>query len=101
MTKIFFESPSTNEQCDRFTFGVIEDLNELVNPTEKKGGKRYPTSKFAHLNDFTDRINAISVPYTGYPFTWKKKIHTHVVYERLNRAIVRNDWLNLYPAAIK
>ena len=53
---------------------IIGDLNELANPTERKGGKRYPLSKFARLNRFLDRINGVSVPFTGYPFTWKKKI---------------------------
>jgi len=57
----------------------MEDLNELANPMEKRGGKRYSLSKFARLNDFMDRINAVSVPFTGYPFMWKKSIHTHLI----------------------
>ena len=60
---------------------IIGDLNELANPTGKKGGKRHPHSRFARLNEFTDRTNAVSVPFTGYPFTWKKRIHMHLIYE--------------------
>ena len=79
---------------------IIRDLNELASPTEKRGGKRYPLSKFAQLNSFMDRINAISVPFTRYPFTWKKRMQAHLIYERLDRAIIRNDWANLYPDSI-
>ena len=59
---------------------IIGDMNELANPMEKKGGKRYPPSKFIRLNRFLDRINGISVPFQGNPFTWKKRLHTHLIY---------------------
>ena len=79
---------------------IIGDLNELANPSEKRGGKRYPPSRFARLNNFMNRLNAVSVPATGYPFTWKKRVQSHLIYERLDRAIIRNDWVNLYPDTI-
>jgi len=72
---------------------IIGDFNELANPSEKKGGKRHSQAKYVRLNHFLDRINAISVPYNGYPSTWKKRLQSHLIYERLDRAIVRNDWL--------
>ena len=34
-------------------------------------------------------------------FTWKKRIHTHLMYERLDRTIAQNDWTNIYPNAIE
>jgi len=52
---------------------IIGDCNELTNHSEKRGGQRLPLSKFDRLNTFLDNINAISVPFTGSPFTWKKK----------------------------
>ena len=67
---------------------------------EKEGEKRYPLSKFARLNSFLDTINGVSVPFTGYPFKWKKRLYNHLIYERLDRAITRNDWGNLYPDTI-
>ena len=44
---------------------IVSDLNELANPSEKKGGKRYPLSKFNRLNRFLDTINGISIPVNG------------------------------------
>jgi len=79
---------------------ILGDLNELANPSEKKGGKTYPLSKFARLNNFMTKINGVLVPFTGYPFTWKKRLHNHLIYERLDRAIIRNDWGNLYPDSV-
>ena len=70
---------------------IMGDLNELANPSEKKGGKWYPLSKFARLNRFLESINGISVLVTGNPYTWKKRLQTHLIYERLDRAIARND----------
>ena len=79
---------------------IIGDCNELANPSEKRGGQRLPLLKFRRLNNFLDTINAISVPFTGFPLTWKKRIHSHLIYERLDRAILRSDWSNLYPDSI-
>jgi len=79
---------------------IIGDCNELANPSEKRGGQRLPPSKFRRLNNFMDTINAVSVPFIGYPFTWKRRIHSHLIYERLDRAILRSDWINLYPESI-
>ena len=79
---------------------LIGDLNELANLAEKKGVQLILSLKFARLNNFTDMINAIPVPCTGYPLTWKRKIHTHLIYERQDGAIVCNDWLAIYPYSI-
>jgi len=76
---------------------LIGDFNELANPSEKKGGQRYPITKFERLNKFMNNIDGVFVQSTGYVYTWKKKIRTHLIYGRLDRAIARNDWLSLYP----
>jgi len=79
---------------------ILGDLNELANHSEKQGGKRYPLSKFNRLNRFLDTINGLSIPVNGNPFTWKNRIHNQMIYERLDRAIARNDWITLYPDSI-
>jgi len=79
---------------------IIGDLNELAAPSEKKGGLNHSLAKYERLNRFLAHINAISVPSKGQAFTWKNRLHSHLIYERLDRAIVRNDWLQLYPDTI-
>ena len=79
---------------------LIGDFNELAAPSEKKGGTIYPPSKFLRLNRFFHHINASSAPFKGPAFTWKSRIHSHLIYERLDRAIIRHDWLQHYPDTI-
>ena len=76
---------------------LIGDFNELASPGEKRGGLQYPLSKYERLKNFTSYIRASTVPYKGNLFTWKKKVHMQLIYEGLDRAIMRNDWMNLYP----
>jgi len=77
------------------------DFNELASPNEKKGGQNPPSSKFQRLNMFLAGIDAESIPVKGSIFTGKKRIHTHLIYERLDRAIARKDWATMYPDAIE
>jgi len=79
---------------------IIGDFNELANPSEKHGGRPQPSTKFVRLNDFRNTINASTIPTNGSLFTWKKHIHTHLIYQRLDRAIGRNNWNNLFPDAV-
>jgi len=48
-----------------------------------------------------------SIALTVFPFQLlgtlthgKKRLQTHLIYERLDRAIARNDWITLYPDSI-
>jgi len=79
---------------------IIGDFNELANPSEKRGGICYPNTKYQQLNNFMTQNNAISVPLNGSIFTWKKCIHTHLIYERLDRVIVCKNWVEGYPYSI-
>ena len=42
-------------------------------------------------------IDVESIQANGRLFTWKKRIHTHLIYERLDRTIAIKDWSNIYP----
>ena len=75
-------------------------LNELANPTEKIGEQALPNSKFQRLNKLLFEIDAESIQVKGKIFKWKKKLHTHLIYERLDRAISRKDWLAMYPNTV-
>ena len=67
---------------------IIGDFNELAKPSEKQGRISHPCTKYRRLNHFLDQSNAISVPGNGSIYTWKKHIHTHLIYEWLDRANV-------------
>ena len=76
---------------------LIGDFNELESPSDKLGGQAVTTSRVVRLPSFLQSIQAISIPMRGCPFTWKKRVHGHLIYEKLDRAIGRQDWCHLYP----
>ena len=73
------------------------DFNEWLCPNEKLGGQPLVSSRFQCLNNFLSVINAECVQVLGRLFTWKKRIHTQLIYERLDRIVIRKDWSTLYP----
>jgi len=49
------------------------------------------------LPRFLTDCQAASLPVQGRIYTWKKRLHGHLVYEKLDRAIGRHDWQSQYP----
>ncbi|KAJ8442826.1 LOW QUALITY PROTEIN: hypothetical protein Cgig2_016292 [Carnegiea gigantea] len=74
-------------------------FNELENSMDKKGGTPISHSQRKRIPAFLNTINTTSLPVLGRPFTWKSRVRGQLIYEKLDRAIGRNDWHNLYPAA--
>ena len=67
----------------------------------KKGGQLPSFNKFIRLNNFLTTIDAESVHVNWRLFTWKKRIHTHFIYERPDHFIARTDWFHIYPEAFR
>jgi len=78
---------------------LMGDFNEILCPNEKLGGQPPATTRFHCLNDFLSVINAECVQVLGSLFTWKKKIHTHLICKRLDRTMILKDWSTFYPDA--
>jgi len=79
---------------------IIGDFNELESPNDKKGGLPVMSSRLVRLPTFLNDIHASSIPTRGSPYTWKKRVHGHLIYEKLDRAVGRQDWCELYPDCI-
>ena len=79
---------------------IIGDFNELECPSDKKGGQPVLPSRLARLPSLLNSIHATSIPVLGCPFTWKKRIQGHLIYEKLDRALGRQDWNTLYPNSV-
>jgi len=80
---------------------LMGDFNELASANDKLGGVSPHANCYSRLNQFLTTVNAEVLLVSGNRFTWKKRIHTHLVYERLDRTLARNDWANIYPNAIE
>ena len=78
---------------------LIGDFNELENYNEKRGGQMPAPSRFTRLTKFLADINAESIKVNGCLFTWKRRYMSTLIYERLDRAIARSDWGQIYSNA--
>jgi len=68
---------------------IIGDFNKILFPNKKLGGLTPNNTRSQYLMRFL--INGHSLPSVENPFTWKQRIHTHLVYECLDKAITRLD----------
>jgi len=64
---------------------LIGDFSKLVFPNEEKVGGVLPSSKYQRLIGFLSVIDAKSIQVNANLFIWKKRIHIHLIYERLDR----------------
>jgi len=62
----------------------------------KRKRKVYLSHRLDQLKNFLTTINAESLQVNGRMFSWKKRIHMHLIYDKLDRVIGRIDWLRIY-----
>ena len=79
---------------------VIGDFNELTSLSEKEGGGGRPRQQ---MNNFIEAINFYGlrdIGFVGLKFTWiYQKADGTQIRERLDRALVTLEWLDLFPDA--
>ncbi|XP_058775465.1 uncharacterized protein LOC131649724 [Vicia villosa] len=77
---------------------VIEDFNDLLSQHDKVGIHQHPNWLCTGFREAVSDCNLLDVPLEGHPFTWIKSRGTeHVIEERLDRALVSQDWWDNFP----
>jgi len=76
---------------------LIGDFNELECSADKMGGPPVAPSRLIRLPRFLTLCQADTLPVVGRNFTWKKRLYGQLIFEKLDRAIGRHDWINQYP----
>ncbi|XP_019150532.1 PREDICTED: uncharacterized protein LOC109147325 [Ipomoea nil] len=72
---------------------VIGDFNNLLYQHEKKGGNQYPNSLLRGFGDAVDDCGLMQMPMRGHQYTWQKGKGTpNWIEERLDKALITNDW---------
>ena len=56
------------------------DFNEIVNNSEKTGGKIRPESPFTHFHSFLSTCDLFDVRHTGNYLSWRGTRHTHLFF---------------------
>ncbi|XP_021770766.1 uncharacterized protein LOC110734956 [Chenopodium quinoa] len=77
---------------------LMGDMNEVVNQSEKMGGRPVTNSQGRDFSKMTDREGLIDMRYNGPTFTWNNgREGTELIRERLDRALANAEWLKVYP----
>uniref|UniRef100_A0A803NVA0 CCHC-type domain-containing protein n=1 Tax=Cannabis sativa TaxID=3483 RepID=A0A803NVA0_CANSA len=80
---------------------LMGDMNNLGSQLEKKSGRNYPDQLITGFNNALRDCNLIDMALEGYPFTWEKgRNTTDWIEERLDKTLVTNEWLSLFPQSI-
>ncbi|KAK9989615.1 hypothetical protein SO802_029854 [Lithocarpus litseifolius] len=75
------------------------DFNELTRADEKLGGNRRSHAQMQLFRDAIDECGFIDLGYSGSKFTWRKHFaNGQSLWERLDRALCTNDWLQQFGA---
>jgi endonuclease/exonuclease/phosphatase family metal-dependent hydrolase len=75
---------------------VIGDLNEILYPFEKEGGRDCPIQFMQAFRDALVECNLEDMGYKGDKFTR----HRGLIRERLDRALINDLWREKFPAAV-
>ncbi|KAH7848623.1 hypothetical protein Vadar_005240 [Vaccinium darrowii] len=77
------------------------DFNDLLWEDEKQGGRRREIWSLRAFRQFVNRLEAIDMGFSGYPFTWANRRYGNgLVKERLDRVLVSTDWRLNYDRAV-
>lgn len=72
----------------------------MISADEKRGGSAQPDWLIKGFRDVVVECGLYDLPLIGHLFTWKRKEGNYIVMEeRLDRAMVTQSWLDMFPNA--
>lgn len=96
--KLFWESIVNKVKSCGTPWVVIGDLNEVLSPHEKVGGRAYNYSDGRELHLFMEETGGIDLGCTSGFFTWyNKRDEANCILEWLDRAICDTNWCLAFP----
>uniref|UniRef100_A0A803NTG1 Reverse transcriptase n=1 Tax=Cannabis sativa TaxID=3483 RepID=A0A803NTG1_CANSA len=79
---------------------LIGDLNNVLNQSDKRGGRPYPNSLLKGFQDVVSDCRLIDMALFVHPYTWERGRGTSNWVEiRLDRVLVSHAWNDLFPSA--
>lgn len=80
------------------------DFNEILNNSEKSGGKERLESTFCAFRSFIAQCDLFDLQHTGNFLSWRgtrgsQATGTYVVHCRLDRTLVNSEWSDMFPTA--
>jgi exonuclease III len=77
---------------------IIGDFNDILTTEDKRGNVPHPRWLLNGFRQAISDCDLIDVSIQGHAYTWARRLgHEDVVEERLDRALVNQSWMNLFP----
>ncbi|CAN0841413.1 Transposon TX1 uncharacterized 149 kDa protein [Linum grandiflorum] len=77
------------------------DFNDLLHQDEKRGMRDHPQELMDGFRQAVNDCGLVDIPLEGYPFTWvRSKGSANCIEERLDRAMVNEEWMQTFPNAV-
>jgi hypothetical protein len=77
---------------------IIGDFNDILTTKDKRGNVPHPRWLLNGFRQAISDCDLIDVSIQGHAYTWARRLgHEDVVEERLDRALVNQSWMNLFP----
>jgi hypothetical protein len=76
----------------------MRDFNDILVMEDKRGNVPHPNWLLNGFRQAISDCDLIDVAMQGHAYTWARKLgHEDVVEERLDRTLVNQSWMNLFP----
>ncbi|XP_075654705.1 uncharacterized protein LOC142624853 [Castanea sativa] len=77
---------------------LMGDFNEILHPDEYWGKGARPFTQIIEFQRVVDDCSLLDLGFEGPKFTWcNNRFQGNLVYERLDRGLYNQEWLNLFP----
>ncbi|XP_062099802.1 uncharacterized protein LOC133805647 [Humulus lupulus] len=88
----------TLTQQSSYPWCILGDMNNILRPNEKRGGRPYPRWLIDGFSQAIWDCGLVDLELSGYPYTWERgRGSENWVEVRLDRALASSSWLNLFP----
>ena len=81
----------------RLPWILLGDFNEILHLQDKQGGRVPHVNRCSRLRNFLSSSHCVDGHCSGLAFSWKRRFQDCIVYEKLDRAVLSNSCLSLFP----
>lgn len=74
----------------------MSNFNKFYNRNDKNGGTRVNYERLRRFNEFCLRNKFENIICKRKKYIWKGKYRDGIIYEKLDKGLVREDWMILY-----
>ena len=89
------------KEVNRLPWLCVGDFNEIISMDEKIRGTVRPESQMLQFRETLADCNFQELKVIGGKFTWAGRKRSTTILERLDRGLVTENWLELFPYSVE